>query len=458
MHDAHYKSGDMLYGKIKYDLPEPLTEPHVVKGFFSEEMFERVKSAINSVGMGPDGPLKYHTMLGRWEAHITFEQDIEEYCLAKAREIYKDSSLQKAYFFLARYQIVDECIPHLWDHIDQNGTQTTIDIAIENTANWSIRVEGVDYFQNPNDAIVFAGQQHIHGRPPFPSNDTNVYTTVMFMHFTKPEHWFQTLGARGMSQYGQDGDFRFFNRERYVAMPDKPINQPVCQCHNYDGAINLYNLMECDISAPSELSLSSIKNVEILAPGIMKFSYSPEMAKVMRGLAQNALYFLWEPASVSRNNESVVDYNSRNCFTYFLDEKHSECHPQDPVRRLFGSLEANVTHAISKYKNKYALHEIKSRQWAIIRYEKNNMFKNHYDDSPIFPRTISVSWFLNDDFSGGELVFPEFDLTIKPVAGEMIIFPSNHPYLHRVNPVSTGIRYAAVRWYTHYESFRLRGV
>lgn len=448
----------MLQGTIKYELPPPLREPHLVENFFSDEMFERVKEKINNVGMGPNGHLQYHTMLGRWEAHVTFDEDIEEFCIKKARDIYGNQTLKKAYFFLARYQIFDGCIPHLWEHTDQNGTQTTIDIAIENTANWSITVEGVNYFQKPNDAIVFAGQQHIHGRPAYPSTDPSVYTTVMFMHFTEPDHWFQKFGAEGMRQYGQDGDIRFFNRQRYVAMPDRPINQPVCPCHNYDGALNLYSVLNDSIEDAPELVTLSLLNQEELAPGIMRFSYSKNSAKILTGLCQNSLYKLWQPASVSVQNKSVVDYGTRNCFTYFLGDTHNNCHPQDPIRRLLTSLESGITSAVDAYSTRYGLHKLVSKQWSLIRYEQNNMFRNHYDDSPIFPRTASLSFFLNDDFSGGELVFPEFDLTIKPIAGDVIIFPSNHPYIHRVNPVLTGIRYSAVRWYTHYESFDYRGV
>lgn len=448
----------MLSGKEKFPLPEPLAEPHVVKQFFPDDMFVRVKNAVDMVGMGPQGRLQYHTMLGRWEAHINFDADIEQYCLAKARELFNDPSLEKAYFFLARYQIVDGCIPHLWEHIDQNGTQTTIDIAIENTARWSITVEGVNYYQEPNDAIVFCGQQHTHGRPAYPTNDTDVYTTVMFMHFTKPDHWFQSMGAKGMALYGKDGDIRFFNRERYVAMPDRPIHQPVCSCHNYDGALNLYGALDEDPEAPVELVDMPLLESEELAPGIMRFTYPKKAAKTLTGLCQNALCFLWEEASVSRNKKSVVDHHYRNCFTYFLGEMHSSCHPQDPIRRLTSSLDLGINSAVQKYTQRYGVHSVESRQWSMIRYERGNMFNNHYDDSPIFPRTFSISLFLNDDFTGGELVFPEFDLTIKPVAGQAVFFPSNYPYLHRVNPVKTGIRYSAVKWFTQYGQFGLNGV
>jgi predicted 2-oxoglutarate/Fe(II)-dependent dioxygenase YbiX len=61
-------------------------------------------------------------------------------------------------------------------------------------------------------------------------------------------------------------------------------------------------------------------------------------------------------------------------------------------------------------------------------------------------RDLSVVYFLNDDFSGGELFFPQLDLLIKPEAGTLVCFPSDHNYIHGVNPVTSGHRYTVVTW------------
>ncbi len=61
-------------------------------------------------------------------------------------------------------------------------------------------------------------------------------------------------------------------------------------------------------------------------------------------------------------------------------------------------------------------------------------------------RDLSVVYFLNDNFIGGELVFPELDLIIKPEAGTLVCFPSDHYYIHGVNPVISGHRYTIVTW------------
>lgn len=59
--------------------------------------------------------------------------------------------------------------------------------------------------------------------------------------------------------------------------------------------------------------------------------------------------------------------------------------------------------------------------------------------------TLSVLGVLNDDYEGGNLVFWESE-EIKLKAGEIIIFPSNFMYPHRVDEVTKGTRYSYVSW------------
>ena len=64
----------------------------------------------------------------------------------------------------------------------------------------------------------------------------------------------------------------------------------------------------------------------------------------------------------------------------------------------------------------------------------------------IVERDISIIYYLNEEFGGGELEFPELGLTIKPKRGMMIAFPSYKEFAHRVHPVTWGHRYSLVSW------------
>lgn len=59
------------------------------------------------------------------------------------------------------------------------------------------------------------------------------------------------------------------------------------------------------------------------------------------------------------------------------------------------------------------------------------------DKSP----TISVVFYLNDDYEGGELSFPNQNILIKPKAGSIVVFPSYPPYTHDPLPTTSGDKY-----------------
>lgn len=437
----------MIKKELLYELPEPLTKPFLVNSFFTDELFERVKQHVYATGIGTE-QIEYHPFFARWEiSALVFDEDIESFCLNRARELYKDNSLVKAYFFAVRYQIKDGCIPHLWKHYDQNGTQTTIDIIIDNSAEWPIFVEGKTFEQGENDAVLFCGQQHVHSRPPFPTRDESKYTTALFLHFTQPEHWIQKDKTQ-IQIYGPDGNIRFFNKFRYLPLPDNPVNQPVCKCHDYSGMMDLYRLIFGDeIDSESETVDMSIIDKKLFAPGIVVYSLSAESAQTLCGLAQNACFKQWEPALVLKQNSEIVDINSRSCFLYGINAMQDTCHPQDPLTRLKRSLESGLDDVIEQYRAEYSIEPLESRSTQILRYEHNGMFVKHIDDCVKYPRVVSVSLILNDDYEGGEIEFPHFGLTIRPNAGQIVVFPSSYPYLHCVNPVLFGNRMAAVRWY-----------
>ena len=86
------------------------------------------------------------------------------------------------------------------------------------------------------------------------------------------------------------------------------------------------------------------------------------------------------------------------------------------------------------------------------RYGKNSIMTEHCDHiHSIFDGqkkgipTMSAVAILNDNYSGGELVFWN-DVVINVKAGDMLVFPSNFLYPHRVDPITNGVRYSCVSW------------
>ena len=96
------------------------------------------------------------------------------------------------------------------------------------------------------------------------------------------------------------------------------------------------------------------------------------------------------------------------------------------------------------YKEEYPFNTSTHERFLILKYKKGQYSKDHTDDQTFTPRRISSIYYPNDDYTGGELEFAKFDISIKPKAGDLIIFPSNYVYAHRVLPVTEGIRYAII--------------
>lgn len=83
---------------------------------------------------------------------------------------------------------------------------------------------------------------------------------------------------------------------------------------------------------------------------------------------------------------------------------------------------------------------------SLIRYEAGQKYDAHYDGSTHTKRALSAIFYINDNYTGGELEFTNFDITIKPKAGSIVLFPSNYAYTHKAYPVLSGTKYAIVTW------------
>jgi len=98
------------------------------------------------------------------------------------------------------------------------------------------------------------------------------------------------------------------------------------------------------------------------------------------------------------------------------------------------------------YQKEFKINFTKHDAYQILKYGVGQKFTNHIDDSEQNHRRISSIYYINDNYEGGEIVFPRFGITYKPAANEAIFFPSTYVYNHSVKPVISGTRYAVVSW------------
>ena len=195
-----------------------------------------------------------------------------------------------------------------------------------------------------------------------------------------------------------------------------------------------------------------------LAPGIMIYSnvmenhetFIPELEEVM---ASGLPGFEWRPPYVLRNGENVVDPHVRDLHTYgvgyeqSLTLKDDHISPMDSFHNILGNRMYTAFDPVEKdYKKHYGVDTDWHDLYNILKYGKDHFFVNHIDDNTTFHRRISVIYYVNDDYEGGEINFERFGIKYKPQANQMLLFPSTYVYNHSVSTVLEGTRYSIVSW------------
>jgi prolyl 4-hydroxylase len=91
---------------------------------------------------------------------------------------------------------------------------------------------------------------------------------------------------------------------------------------------------------------------------------------------------------------------------------------------------------------------------TVMRYRPGEEFKLHHDtlDRTENQRSITMLIYLNDGFTGGNTLFPNLDLSVKPRKGDAILFHNvlqgrvNKQVRHAGLPVSSGEKWLLSKW------------
>jgi predicted 2-oxoglutarate/Fe(II)-dependent dioxygenase YbiX len=172
------------------------------------------------------------------------------------------------------------------------------------------------------------------------------------------------------------------------------------------------------------------------------------MAEVRQARMSDSLVSNFEYSEDAGEVEWIVNRNIRD-----TQEVHVAA---ATARKLATVHRSSIQTVINPF---YAVEVRDSEPLQILHYGAGGHYIPHVDAETLYTddsghemwektldRDLSVVYFLNDDFAGGELVFPALDLTIRPEAGALVCFPSDHNFVHGVNPVTAGHRYTVVTW------------
>jgi predicted 2-oxoglutarate/Fe(II)-dependent dioxygenase YbiX len=193
---------------------------------------------------------------------------------------------------------------------------------------------------------------------------------------------------------------------------------------------------------------------EEIAPGIMVYSnVIPNSENLYKDIEEGLVSanILWVPASVKADSDPGVNTDSRDTSTFGVPYSGAISEDFTSLQSSFNSTLNNLFFEnfdpIERdYKSYFGTAAPWHDSYAILKYGVGQKFTNHIDDHQDYHRRISTVYYLNDNYTGGEINFPRFNITFKPKANQMIFFPSTYVYNHSVLPVIEGERYAVVSW------------
>jgi predicted 2-oxoglutarate/Fe(II)-dependent dioxygenase YbiX len=151
-----------------------------------------------------------------------------------------------------------------------------------------------------------------------------------------------------------------------------------------------------------------------------------------------------------RDNHSVVGGNVKN--TNIRDACDISFSFEDPLRN---ELEQYFTEQMLAYVEAYEFTALNTDQLfpeiCIVSYNNQRGYIPHVDANRPFnekkqTRFISIVAYFNDDYTGGDVYFPNIGVSFKPKQGSCLIFPSDDLFVHGVKPVR-GFKLISPCWF-----------
>ena len=190
-----------------------------------------------------------------------------------------------------------------------------------------------------------------------------------------------------------------------------------------------------------DLDYINLENYDIQE--IPHFLTDEECNKIIE-LTNNKLF----PSRIYSDKNDVYSNDSRKSNQTWLDDSH-------PVIKQISDRVRQYTKTDNKYQEPL----------QVVNYPVGGFFRPHYDacegnkefcermDGTYGPRLFTVLFYLNDNFEGGETVFPKINKSVVAEKGKAVIFRNVNDdgviikqALHGGEPIKSGEKWIANKW------------
>ena len=186
-------------------------------------------------------------------------------------------------------------------------------------------------------------------------------------------------------------------------------------------------------------------------------------------LDNSQMFYFTDVISVPQKYIEHLENLDKNEFSYPYVEKWKTWNASNDNLKIYGqkkhinlpknlSLDNNLNQKILYVINAIKeAHYLCSDTYTKVLNIKKPTTINHYAINKYFPgesmglhvdsyensneKRFTILIYLNDDYEGGEIEFPNQNIKFKPKAGSALIFPTQEPYAHKSYDVLDGFKY-----------------
>lgn len=185
--------------------------------------------------------------------------------------------------------------------------------------------------------------------------------------------------------------------------------------------------------------------INVYSGAITREQAAEHINSLERNLADGST-FQWNNAYVTTSED--IDLSARNAKDFKFNSKGLGPRGSENAELydMHDAIFQAVRQCVDDYGNYWGVGIRSYEAFNFVKYEgAGTHFKIHADHGPTYVTTVSIVVYLNDDYEGGEIWFPRMDnLSIKPKAGDIVIFPSTYIYEHASQDMISGTKYSVV--------------
>lgn len=322
-------------------------------------------------------------------------------------------SILPTYSYARIYQHGNELTPH----VDKHCCEISLTVNLDCDEPWSIWIQTPkkvkkEIVLNPGDAMIYFGIEALHWREPFKGE----YCNQVFLHY-----------VRSRGPYSSS----YFDKDHRIC---EDIIRPKEFLSNLNDTMN-------------ESKLPVTKSLDTLASYIKVYDsiLTKDQCDLIISEYNNSNEWRMSEIGVNGNQNTSV----RNCDIINMSLGHVIDINQEVRKKIDDILFTTSAIAAKKYIVDFPNCFLQSDSgYDLLRYQKDGCYIQHTDNFKTQPRTVSMSFNLNDDYLGGEFAFFDREIKIRTRPGSVIVFPSNFMYPHEIMPIIKGTRYSVVTWFT----------